>query len=269
MAIHFQVAGNLETCAPNDAQITFNTKRSNVSDISQLPRTHRIHTVLLCGQLYLISRPIQDKCTDDVKMTLNFIKGQRHPICILNPGSQISPYSQLFSSCRQYVEKNVPNDSKMKVKGTTYGWYNYTPKSQILFRVGPWPAVFELQATMRQVHWSNDSKMTWWNYVILGSFSALGITRRWKIPYISQLPPHPPPGVPNLTLWPAVFELQAIDMCTEWPHMTLNNKRSVTPYKYNYSKLLISILFTLEQLFLTSRSFWDKCSEWPQNDLEK
>ncbi len=130
----------------------------------------------------------------------------------------------------------------MKVKGTTYGWYNYTIKSQILLcaRVGLWPAVFELQATMRQdtdrmtPKW-HDGMMSFWGH-------SVHLTLYWKVKIsyicITQLPPplnhhHQSPKFNFMASF--FFELQAIgDTCTESPQMTLDTKRSVAPHKYNY-----------------------------------
>ena len=77
-----------------------------------------------------------------------------------------------------------------------------------------------------------------------------------------------------LTLWPAVFELQAILkqmhwMTPKWPWTQQGHHHGYPicglPVSRRPKFRSISLY---DQLFQSYRPFWHKCTEWPQNDLE-
>ena len=178
-------------------------------------------------------------------------------------------------------------------------------KSQISLRFALQWAIFELQAILRQVHWMTPN---WpWTlqglrypiYVTSVRESQILLHFTLRNPFLSYRPfwdkctewpqmtlnltrsnvPHicitTIPGSQislRFTVRPALFEIQTI---VRQAHRTTPNRPSTlqcqsTLYMYNLNvpgSQIHSVLL-YDEPFLSYRPFWDKCTEWPQTDLE-
>ncbi len=115
---------------------------------------------------------------------------------------------------------------------------------------------FEIQPILRQLHGMTPK----WPWILQGQMYPICVTSTHE----SQISL-------RFALRPAIFEIQAI-FETNAPNdtkMTLNHTRSnvhmcvtVSPSPKFQSVLLY------HQPFLRYKPFWEKCTEWPQNDLE-
>ena len=117
----------------------------------------KFHSVLLYGQPFLRYRVFWDKCTEWTQMILNPTRSNAPHICISTiPGSQISLYDQPFlrykpvwDTCTEWLQIDL---EPYKVK-TPYTCITSVPDYQISLRFAVQPAIFKIQANLRQVYW--------------------------------------------------------------------------------------------------------------------
>ncbi len=176
---------------------------------------------------------------------------------------------------RDPVGTGCPNDSKMTLHTkrskvphihvtSTPRVPNFTP-----FRSTTWPAVFELQAILRQglrmtPKWPCTLKCqryTIYWVTILGTYIVKYLENdKCTKSHLAHL------------VRPAIFELREI--LRQVHRMTPKWACTLKDQKYPIYKLQLSashkfhLIFLYGQSFLHYSPFWDKCTRWPPNDRE-
>ncbi len=174
------------------------------------------------------------------------LQGQRPTIYVLllspNPKfKSVLLQGQLFC-VNGHFETCTPNDPKItlttKNPKVPQTHFMTAHNSQILLRFSIWPAIFKLQAILRQGPWMTPK----WPWTVKGT--------RYTC---YNLPPPPPPPVTNFTQFCSMasrfrlachFETSALN----YPKMTINTKRSkVSHICCRSTESQISLLFTLQK----------------------
>ena len=201
---------------------------------------------------------------NDPKMSLNTTSSNVPHMCYLcHWFPNFTPFCST-ASCFWYIGHfgtSASNDPKMTLNPTRLNVPNIctttVPESQISLSFPLRPALFEIQAILRQVHW---------------------ITPKWPWTLKSQITLYMYnwcPRFPNFTPFRCKashlqdtgnFETSALND----PKMALNPTRSKVPHicVTSVHESQISLHFTVQPA-LRYRPFWDRGREWPQNDLER
>ncbi len=205
-AIRFWVTGHFETNAPNEPNDLWTPKGLRYSiHILQLPRLSTFTRFRSMPIRFWITGHFETSALNYPEMTLNTKRSKVPKIHITTtprlPNVNQFHSTAIFFQVKGHFVTNLLNDPKLTLnpkrsKVPPYIQVTATPELQILLRCALKPAVFELQAILRQVHRMTPK----WPSTLKGprySIYVLPLPQTLKFPI-------------RFTLRPAVFELLAV-----------------------------------------------------------